>query len=202
MPTFYISGQITGLDIQHALNRFAEAEELLSSMGIDPVNPMKNGLPPDATWEQHLVKDIEDLFKCDGVLMLSNWHQSTGARIEHAIATETGKYVIYESTINEQARITSAIRAAIIQVMGLPIEDCISHDEYRYTYKYYVRLIFAHQCQKNAGMDVKHVAKLLKRSEGNVSKYKNKYYNETRVNKDFRRMAKAVESIVTGNVSQ
>lgn len=202
MPTFYISGQITGLDIQHARRRFLEAEELLSSMGIDPVNPMRNGLPSDASWEQHLVKDIEDLFRCDGVLMLSNWHQSTGARIEHHVATETGKVVIYESALNEQIKIISTIKAAIVQVAGVPIDECVSRDDYRITSKYYVRLIFAHQCQKNAGMDVKQVAKALNRNPGNVARYKGKYDNEVRVNKDFRRMAEAVESIVTGNVSQ
>ncbi|WGU70656.1 DUF4406 domain-containing protein [Capnocytophaga canimorsus] len=93
----YISGKISGLDIEQAKRNFDNAEQLISAIGLTPVNPFKNGLTLSHSWEQHLLKDIENLMACDGILMLENWLDSKGARIENNIANEMGKVVLYES---------------------------------------------------------------------------------------------------------
>lgn len=66
---------------------------------MDPVNPMKNGLPETASWKQHMVKDIEMLLDCEAILMLSCWRTSKGAKIEKAIAEQMGVEV---STFKEK----------------------------------------------------------------------------------------------------
>lgn len=54
----YISGKISGLPLNMVQERFDDAESLLSELGFDVVNPMKNGLDPNEKWIKHLCKDI------------------------------------------------------------------------------------------------------------------------------------------------
>ncbi len=60
-----------------------------------PVNPLKNGLPNIATWDQHMVRDIELLLTCDSICLLPDWQQSKGARIEAFIAMEKEMPKVY-----------------------------------------------------------------------------------------------------------
>ena len=94
----YISGQITGLELDEARELFEEAEKTLYSMGHTPINPMKR-VPYNQifTWEDYMIKDIEILLKeSDAIFMLSNYRKSKGARIEKFIAIQTNKIVIYQ----------------------------------------------------------------------------------------------------------
>lgn len=87
----YISGKITGLDINEAQRLFQEAEDYLIKQGHEPVNPFKVfpfEQSANHTWKQCLLADIEALFECQGIYMLANWVDSRGARIEKAIAHE------------------------------------------------------------------------------------------------------------------
>ena len=76
----YISGKISGLPLNMVQERFDDAESLLSELGFDVVNPMKNGLDPNEKWIKHLCKDIELLDSCDAIYMMDNWVESRGAR--------------------------------------------------------------------------------------------------------------------------
>ena len=77
----YISGKITGLPLEETRRKFADAQALLEEIGFEVVNPMEKGLSPDATWEQHMVKDFELLLSCDAIYMMDNWIGSKGAPI-------------------------------------------------------------------------------------------------------------------------
>jgi hypothetical protein len=92
----YISGQITGLDIDEAKAYFKQAENFLESLGHETVNPF-DVLPyhPDTTWEEYMIADIRELFKCDAIYMLHNWEKSKGAKIEKAIAEGMGLIIMY-----------------------------------------------------------------------------------------------------------
>jgi hypothetical protein len=93
----YISGQITGLPTEVAKNNFKEAEQSILHSGWLPINPFSiNPGTDDPTWDDFMVADIRELFKCDGIYMLKGWQNSKGARIEHAIAKEMGIRIIYE----------------------------------------------------------------------------------------------------------
>lgn len=91
----YISGKVSGLDLEEARAKFQLAEVRLRKGGFDPVNPMKINPTPGLTWEEYMVEDIKHLFKCKSILMLPCWGESKGARIERAIALEHGIAVVY-----------------------------------------------------------------------------------------------------------
>lgn len=94
IPKIYIAGKITGLVYEDALRSFAEVETLLSQLGHEPVNPMKeNGLDGDGKeypWAEYMRRDIPHLLGCDGIFLMDNWRQSKGARLEALIAKELG----------------------------------------------------------------------------------------------------------------
>ena len=43
---------------------------------------MKNGLPFDAPWEDHMERDLEMLRASDAICLLPDWVESYGAKIE------------------------------------------------------------------------------------------------------------------------
>jgi len=98
MSKVYISGKITGLDLEYAKSLFDEAQMYLQNeYGCTIVNPMvavpyKEG----KTWEQYMLDDINLLFGCDAVFMLKNWEDSRGARVECSIAKEMSKTILFQ----------------------------------------------------------------------------------------------------------
>jgi hypothetical protein len=91
----YISGPI-GCQPERARKKFKEAEAEVIDAGHTPVNPFDNGLPDNATWKQHMVKDIETLFDCDGIYILRGSEESKGARIEEFIAETLHMDIVYQ----------------------------------------------------------------------------------------------------------
>jgi hypothetical protein len=97
----YISGQITGLDIRVAENAFEYMANKLALAGFEAVNPM-TVLPydPKYTWHDYMAEDLKVLLYCDGILMLDNWTNSKGAKIELAVAQGLGLPVYYSQNHN------------------------------------------------------------------------------------------------------
>lgn len=77
---WYISGPMTGLP---DLNRsaFAQAAALIRAAGHTALNPAEL-CPLGITWKGAMQIDLAALKTADGVLLLPNWEQSRGARIE------------------------------------------------------------------------------------------------------------------------
>lgn len=92
----YISGPITGHPIEQATQRFAKIENALSLAGFDPINPMNNGLPIDAPYNEHMLRDLELLTECGSIYMLKGWENSKGARIEFAEGVSRKMNIIFE----------------------------------------------------------------------------------------------------------
>ena len=92
----YISGKISGTDLTETHKRFAAVAKAMKRIGVEPVNPLENGLSEHDSWEAHMLKDIVDLLQCKAIYMLQGWQDSKGARIEHYIATEIGIHIMYE----------------------------------------------------------------------------------------------------------
>ena len=97
MRKIYISGPITGVDPEVCRAHFARAEEELRRQGLTPVNPLKNGLPATAAWEQHIRRDLELLQDCEEVYMLDGWERSRGCKIEFNMAITARKPIAFES---------------------------------------------------------------------------------------------------------
>ena len=90
----YISGRISGLDYNYVLLKFAACEEALKSVGYEPANPLKNGLPSSASWKEHMRADIALLKTCDYIYLQRDFIMSRGAMIELFLAIRWGKSII------------------------------------------------------------------------------------------------------------
>lgn len=86
----YISGAIEHHDLDERRAAFGRAEQLLGLHGFKAVNPMKNGLPAEAHWREHMRRDIALLLDCDAIFMLEGWELSKGAKLELDVASSCG----------------------------------------------------------------------------------------------------------------
>lgn len=92
----YISGKISDLPTETCRNKFEQAEAQVRAFGHEPVSPLRNGLPENAPWEEHMARDIYMLLGCDGIYLLKDWNDSPGARIEEFAARERGLEIIHQ----------------------------------------------------------------------------------------------------------
>lgn len=92
----YISGPISAAlpsVVARNLQAFHAAEDALRALGFEPVNPAKNGLPPGASWEEHMRADLRMLIDCDAVALLPGYGGSRGASLEMNVAQQLGLQV-------------------------------------------------------------------------------------------------------------
>lgn len=92
----YISGAISGHDIEERRNCFKNIETTLRKAGYDVVNPMENGLPTDSCTHAHMKRDFELLLTCDCIYMMEEWTHSAGCKVEFDVATAIGLKVKFE----------------------------------------------------------------------------------------------------------
>lgn len=93
----YISLPITGQEAQ-AREKAAKVKNMLSQMGHNPINPLSDiYVGPMASYGQCLGYDIATLIDhADAIFLCKGWEKSTGCRIEHFVAQELNKKVIFE----------------------------------------------------------------------------------------------------------
>lgn len=90
----YISGKISGLDLETARRNFAAAADQIKSEGGDPMNPMEYiEVEEGKTWEEYMKEALYLMLMSEEILMLPDWTNSRGAKIEYALA-KTLKYKI------------------------------------------------------------------------------------------------------------
>lgn len=92
----YISLPITGHDIEEVEARCIFAKAVLEKKGHTPVSPLDVSDNPDASYAEHMGRDISALLECDAVVFLDGWEASRGCRLEHAAAEIYGKRIIYK----------------------------------------------------------------------------------------------------------
>lgn len=87
----YVIGPVTG---RENLNRkaFEDAKEKLWDAGYDVLIPHDVVLPI-ATHERAMRLSIKTMLGCDGVVVLSDWEGSKGAKLEHDVAIACGLHV-------------------------------------------------------------------------------------------------------------
>ncbi len=188
----YISGKISGLDFEEVRVKFAEAEEFLNSLGLEAVNPLKNGLSVDDAWIKHLCRDIEILNDCDSIYMMDGWQGSVGACVEYDFAIRTGKTILFASNIMRNQAIISTVESAVHEATGLRLSQY--NIKGRRLREYFARMIFSYQC-KVRGMTIENISECLQRDCYLVRKMLSNYNNELKFNALFRSMAKRVEEI-------
>ncbi len=189
----YISGKISGLDFEEVKKRFLEAEEFLESLGIQAVNPLKNGLSVNDDWIKHLCRDIELLYECSHIYMMDGWQESIGACIEYDFAIRTGKPVLFASKIIRNQGIVLKIENAIHEVTGLRLNQYNTKSRKRDGF--FARMLFVYHCRREK-MKLVDIAKYIHRDHSSMLHFLNKYNDEVRYNEFFRVMAERVNNIL------
>mgnify|MGYP000084229418 CR=1 FL=1 len=189
----YISGKITGLPQDEARQKFADAQALLDEIGFEAVNPMEKGLPVDATWEQHMVKDFELLLSCDAIYMMDNWIDSKGAQIEYDVANRLGKDVWFESNVRRDNAIVMRIQNAIHEVTGLQFNEYITKSRKRDGF--FARMLFVYHCRCQK-MKLTQIAKYVHRDHSSMLHLLHKYEDDFKHTPQFRDMAIRVNNIL------
>lgn len=189
----YISGKISGLPYKEVEARFDDAEALLSEIGFEVVNPLKNGLTPHEEWIKHLCKDIEMLHSCDAIYMMDNWTTSTRASIEYDIAIRTGKDIWFESNVVRENKEVLRIQNAIHEVTGMRFNQYITKSRKRDGV--FARMIFVYHCRKRK-MKLIQIAKYVHRDHSSMLHLLKKYDDDFKYNPQFREMATRVNNIL------
>lgn len=95
----YIAGKITGLDYEEAESYFMFASTVLEKAGHTPINPLdKVSEQEGKSWVEYMCEDMAFVLTADALYMLSNWQDSKGARVEHAVARELGLPIFYAAS--------------------------------------------------------------------------------------------------------
>jgi nucleoside 2-deoxyribosyltransferase len=108
---YYISGKIGKENPnRETIAKFKKAEDMLKASGHDVFNPANSGLGPHAEslahasvhktsfYQEILLLDIQQLVRCDAVLVLPDWQQSPGAKAEIMLAAALGIPMFTEDT--------------------------------------------------------------------------------------------------------
>jgi len=93
----FISGKITGLELEDAMLIFEKAEQSIQK-GLpkaEIINPTK-AVPFNESWdwEDYMKENIGLLIRCDAIYMLPNWRSSKGASLERMIAGKLGLTIL------------------------------------------------------------------------------------------------------------
>ena len=94
----YISGPISGHDLGERRATFHLTQRFLEHQDFEAINPMKNGLPAEATTHEHMKRDIELLLTCNAIYMMKGWTHSKGCQVEFEVATSIGLPVYFEES--------------------------------------------------------------------------------------------------------
>ncbi len=93
----YLSGAISGVPLDEARRRFADAEAELRWQGYEVLNPFDNGLHWSDPWGDHMKADIKMLLGADIIFMLSGWEASKGAQLELTIARALDMVILHQN---------------------------------------------------------------------------------------------------------
>lgn len=89
----YIAGPMTGYEDRN-YPVFCEAAEIVKAAGDTPMNPVDAGEHNDTgepqQWDWYMRHALRMVLDADLVVLLPGWEQSTGARLEHHVATSIG----------------------------------------------------------------------------------------------------------------
>lgn len=188
---------ISGLKTPATIEDFKNAESLLLSMDMQPVNPIEDNITE--SWEKQLLKDSKLLFDCDAILMLTNWVESKKARIEKHIAEELNLVILYESTFTLKKENLKRIQEAIFKATHLRFESYISRSQKRDMF--FAKMIFARLAKEyDPEIDNSEIGLIINRDRTSVYRYLTKYDEEYKLNKNFRDLVENVNKNLIINV--
>ncbi len=89
MSKVYIAGKISGLNHLKTAEKFMRAEQRLTRLGFQVINPMNLVRDPSANWILAMRVCISTMmWECSSIYLLHDWKLSKGATLEYQIANE------------------------------------------------------------------------------------------------------------------
>jgi Domain of unknown function (DUF4406) len=73
---------------EHNYPAFHEAAKQLRAAGYEVLSPAEIESNTENTWETWMRLSIALLIKCHEIVLLPDWHKSTGARLEQNLAAQ------------------------------------------------------------------------------------------------------------------
>lgn len=89
----YLSGPISGRPYYEYQDEFREWETICENNGLVVLNPAKN--PKGLTAADYMRISLAQVEAADAIVLLPNWQNSKGAKIEKAYAEYIGKRVFF-----------------------------------------------------------------------------------------------------------
>lgn len=90
MKKIYLSLPISGYDLEERRSYSQIIQRELEKREYEVFNPLYNGLPKEATTNEHMRKDISKLCECDTIIMCQKWNHSAGCVQEFNVAVSIG----------------------------------------------------------------------------------------------------------------
>lgn len=84
----YIAGKVSGESMAECIMKFGAVQKQIEAMGFIAVNPLETVGHWDISWEDAMKLCIVALMGCDGMVLLPDWQESTGAKIERQLAED------------------------------------------------------------------------------------------------------------------
>ena len=94
MKKIYIAGKVTGEPIEVCSQKFAEAQQFYEKLGFEVVNPIKLVNDFNTPWKEAMEICLAALIKCDAVVLLNDWEDSKGAKIERQLAEDLDMLIV------------------------------------------------------------------------------------------------------------
>lgn len=187
----YISGKISFLPFDEVQNKFKTAQEKLEQLGFEVVNPLKNGLTVNDSWEEHIKLDILTLSSCDAIYMLRDWSLSRGALIEHDFADKNKLDMWFEANGSPAERIAMKVANAVFNATGQRLSGMSKRGKQIETV--YARMLFSYFCRKE-NMLFREISSFVKRNTSTVIHSLKLVDNEVSYNPKFRKMFNEIET--------
>lgn len=92
----YISIPISGKDINQVKLYLDLVKNGIKSSGSDPITPFDVSPDSNASYAEHMGKDIQALLECDAIFFCRGWQNSKGCQAEFEVAKIYGKQMIFE----------------------------------------------------------------------------------------------------------
>lgn len=94
----YIAGKVTGEDPGKVREKFLTAENKLVNAGFEVVNPIKLN-DVNAPWAESMKKCLPALLDCKYILLLDDFKESEGAKIEFLVAQGAKINIMFDRDI-------------------------------------------------------------------------------------------------------
>ncbi len=92
----YISIPISGKDITEVKLHLDIVKNGLVSNGYEPVTPFDVSPDSNASYAEHMGRDIQALLECDAVYFCRGWQDSKGCQAEYEVAKIYDKQMVFE----------------------------------------------------------------------------------------------------------